>query len=649
MKWLYGALLFAALHATVWAAEDVPDWVRQAAAQSTPAYPAKVYAADLLHEENVSVDAEGHRVMRERKVIKVLQKSAETITAYRSYDTKAGRIRDFRGWLLPPDGAAVAFGKDKAADIAIASENAYDEARAKVLSAGSGLAPGSVFAYEVTEEEKSVFTQYAWSFQGSAPTLISRFVINIPVGWELRGTMFNHDPLEPVISGATYTWELRNLPGIDDEPSSPDLHVVTPRLGITCFPGDNKAGLRALPDWKSVSSWVSELVDPAAEVSDAIRTKSAELTRGANTEVDKIRAIAKFAQQVNYVSLQLNVTRAGGYTPHRAEHVLSLNYGDCKDKATLMRALLKAAGIESHMVLIYSSDRLYVNPEWASPHQFDHVIVAVLVSSETNFPTVLQHPRLGRLLIFDPTDSDTPLGDLPQEEQGSHALIVAGTRGELIDMPLMPASTNRIVSTADGSLDAGGNLHVHVGRQYFGQSAARAHARLVNQTNNELKRQYEEALGHRIGAITVKQASISGKIADGQMQLSLDYTVQHFTQNMSGLLIVKPGPLTLGSDYVFVPGERKLPVKLTPDVYNDSVRIQLPVGFKVDEMPDPVKLDSPYGTYQAAWKSEGDSLLFVQSMEISDALVPAAQYTELRAFFEKVGRSEAAPVVLVRK
>jgi len=100
-----------------------------------------------------------------------------------------------------------------------------------------------------------------------------------------------------------------------------------------------------------------------------------------------------------------------------------------------------------------------------------------------------------------------------------------------------------------------------------------------------MMRAYERSLGRRVGAIAMKQASLSGAIAKGRMELSLDFAAEHFSQTMAGLMIVKPGSLALGADYAFVPGERKLPVKLDADVYKDTVRSKLPAGYKVDEMP----------------------------------------------------------------
>ncbi len=109
------------------------------------------------------------------------------------------------------------------------------------------------------------------------------------------------------------------------------------------------------------------MVDPAAAVTDTVRAKALQLTAAATGELDKIRAIAAFAQQTNYVEVSLNITRGGGYTPHTAAESLARNYGDCKDKATLMRALLKAVGIDSYLATISADDRTYVRPEWASP------------------------------------------------------------------------------------------------------------------------------------------------------------------------------------------------------------------------------------------------------------------------------------------
>ena len=59
-------LLFGSI--ALYAADDLPDWVRQAATLETPKYSIKVNAVVLVREEALNVDPDGRRVMRERQL-----------------------------------------------------------------------------------------------------------------------------------------------------------------------------------------------------------------------------------------------------------------------------------------------------------------------------------------------------------------------------------------------------------------------------------------------------------------------------------------------------------------------------------------------------------------------------------------------------
>ena len=635
----------------VHAASDVPDWVKEAASISVPGYPAKVTSVVLLQEESVTVDADGRRVMHERGAIKVLQPSSEKIGAYRSYNTKSGRIRDFQGWLIPPSGKPIHYAKNQVLDVAgVGQGEVYDEYREKVLECGTA-APGSVFAWEVTEEERTVFTQDAYRFQWRSPVLVSRFTLTMPVAWEAKGVVFNADKQEPQVSGNTYTWEMRNLPWREREEYSPALAALVPRLVVSYFPPtDNRAGLQGLKDWTAVSAWLATLTEPAAEATEAVRAKARQLTAGASTELDRIRAIAAFAQQTKYVEVSLNITRGGGYTPHRAEETLSRNYGDCKDKATLMRALLKGIGIESYLTHISADDRSYVRSEWASPTQFNHAIVAIRVSDAISLPTVLPDTPLGRLLIFDPTDPITPVGDLPQEEQGSQALVIASTRGALLTMPLLPASANRIESTVEAAVDADGRLDAKIQRQYFGQSAIPLRGVQTYLGSDELKKAFEKGFSRRVGATTVRSVTTAAHPEENRLSVSMDLGAERFAQNMQGrLYVVRPGMLSSGGDYFLPSKPRTAPVKLESDLRRDSIKIKLPPGFKLDELPSPVKIESPYGSLETAWKVDSGEIVMTQTLEIRDKIASPSEYADVRRFFDQLTGAESAPIVFVKQ
>jgi hypothetical protein len=365
--------------------------------------------------------------------------------------------------------------------------------------------------------------------------------------------------------------------------------------------------------------------------------------------LDKIRAIGAFVQKTNYVAVAINLARGGGLTPHNADQVLARNYGDCKDKATLMRALLKAVGIDSWMVSIFSGDRLYVQPEWTAD-QFNHVIVAVRVSAETKAPTVLDNPRLGRLLIFDPTNRSTPVGDLPDYEQGSYALIVAGARGELVAMPVLSPELNRIESVADAELNVDGTLSAHLQRQYFGQPAANLRRTATLEQHDELRHVFEEALSYRLGGLTLKTIEPTDHMRDDQFQLNMDVAVRQFGQTLQGrLLMIAPGALGRQTNYSFPAKPRKAPVLLDAEVYRDTVTISVPPQFKVDELPDPARLTSAYGSYSAKWSASGNKIRFEQSLEVKNTNAPATEYGKIRQFFERVESTQNSSVVLVKE
>ena len=649
MRFLISPLLLMIFVAgAVSAANDPPDWVKEAAGRRTPEYGVKVTSVVLLQEESVTVDGDGKRLMRERGVVKILQPGGEKFSAIRTYNSKSGRIRDFQGWLTPPSGKTSVYGKDRIVDVAV-TEGLYEELRMKVLECGS-TPPGSIFAWEVTEEEKTLFTQYQYQFQERLPVLVSRFSLTIPAGWEFKATMLNQEPIEPKTSGGSTTWELRDLPSIEKEEYSPSLSAMAPRIAVSYFPpAENPAGLRGLKDWTAVSSWLTGLVDPAAELNEPVRTKAAQLTAKASSEIEKIRAISAFVQQTRYVAVSLNVTRGGGYTPRRSDEVLAKNYGDCKDKATLMRALLKAIGIEAYLVTISADDRTHVRPEWASPMQFNHAIVAVRVSAATTAPTVVETKTLGRLLMFDPTDSITPVGDLTLDEQGSYALVVAAAGGALIQMPVLSAAANRIESNIEATLDTTGRLNARIQRRYYGQSAVTLRATEKLEGAAELKKRFERSYSRRLPATSLTSVSTDAHPEESFLNLALNLAADRFGQVMQGrLFVVRPGLLTSGGEYFFTSKQRTAPVKLEAGLRRDSIVIKLPDGFKLDEVPPPAKIQSPYGTLEASWIVKDGEIVMQETLEILETIVPAADYSKVRDFFDLVAGTHNAPVVLVR-
>ncbi|HKQ77502.1 MAG TPA: DUF3857 and transglutaminase domain-containing protein [Blastocatellia bacterium] len=645
--------LFAAfLLNSIALADDPPAWLKQAAATTVPTYGKEVHAVVLHDEERKTVEEDGRVKTVNYYAVRILSREGrQEAVARAGYSTDYEKVKEMRAWLLRPNGEVKSYGKKEVMDIARAENDVYNEARLKVISADDDADAGCVFGYEIATEEKSVFSQFVRFFQHDIPVLLSRLSVTLPQGWRADGVTFNYDKLEPVMSGASYTWELRNLPLIEREPSGPKLTDLTPRLAVNLYPAAGKSTpMRSFGSWKDVSRFNSELSDAQAAPNDAMTAKARELTAGAKTEFERIQSLGRYAQSVNYVSIQLGLGRGGGYRPHAAVDVFNKNYGDCKDKANLMRAMLKTIGIESYLVTIYSGDPTFVRQEWPSPQQFNHCIIAVKVGDETLSPTIVKHQTLGRLLIFDPTDDDTPVGDLPDHEQGSFALIVAGDSGELMKMPVTPPEANRLERTIEAELGADGALAAKVSERSFGQAAVEER-RLFKRVERPLYVKYiERWITQTAPSANVLKSEPNDDARAGKFALDVEFKSPNYAQLMRGrLMVFKPAIVSRRSSVFLTEAKRKHPVVLESEAYDETVRIKLPEGFDVDEMPDAVEVNLPFGNYAAKCEVKEGHLIFRRALSLKAGTIPVESYASVRSFFERIRSVEQTPVVLVKK
>jgi len=651
MKRLIACLGLTLLMSAAAFADEPPPWLKQAASTGPPAYGKEVRAVVLHDEQRKTVGDDGKIVSTTWWAVKILSREGRAYARAReSYNTGSGKIKEMRAWLIRPTGEVKAYGKKETVDLAEVDNDVYNDSRQKVISATDDADAGCVFGYEIITEEREVFSQFIWFFQSLNPVVMSRLTVSLPAGWRADALTFNHGKIEPEISGSSYTWELRDLPPVEFEPASPVSKLLA-RIAVNVFPPQGKPTmLRSFASWKDVSRYNSELHDPQTGFNESMVAKARELTANAKTEFERIQAIGRYAQSVNYISIQIDIGRGGGYRPHAAADVFNKNYGDCKDKANLMRALLKSLGVESYPVLIFSGDPNRVEPEWPSPQQFNHCIIAVKVSDEMQAPTIVKHPNLGRLLIFDPTDDDTPVGDLPDHEQGSYALIVAGDAGELMKMPVTPPEANRLERAVEAELGADGTLTAKVSERSFGQAAVEERRLFKRADRQQYVKHLERWITQTAPSANVLKSEPNDDARGGKFALDVEFKSPNYAQLMRGrLMVFKPAIVSRRSSVFLIEAKRKHPVVLDSEAFDETVKIKLPEGFDVDEMPDAVEVSQPFGNYAAKCEVKDGHLIFRRSLALKAGTIPVEQYASVRGFFERIRAVEQTPVVLVKK
>jgi hypothetical protein len=635
------------------AADEAPPWLQQAAKVSTPEYEKEQPAVVLQSEQHVTVSEDGRITTVTMFAVRILTREGRGYAqGIEFYESDAGKVREMRAWLIKPSGTIRKYAKDDIVDAVEDPNDVYNESRYKMIDASEEADAGAVFGYQAITEQRSIFSQDVWTFQNRLPAIASRYILTLPAGWAAKTVTFNHEKIIPTINGSTYTWELTNLSPIRPEPSSPRVSSLAPRIAISYFPpGDSPSNnFKTFSNWTEVSYWLTQLHDPQAVPNEALSAKARELTANAKTELDKIRAIGAYVQNIRYISIDIGVSRGGGMRPHAAMDVFAKSYGDCKDKANLMRAMLKVIGITAYPVVIYSGDADYVREEWASPHQFNHCIVAVKVSEETQVATIITHPKLGRLLIFDATDDNTPVGDLPDQEQGSLALIVAGEAGSLVRMPVTPAETNLLDRRVEASLAADGSLTAAIREKAAGRWAVGYRREFRGLSRPDYQKTIEGWITSGASGARVSKVEPRDDLSGGRFDLDIDFTAQAYAQLMQDrLLVFKPAIVSRRESLSLTEVKRMHPIVIKATAYSESVSVKLPAGFVVDEMPDPVKLETSFGSYATTYEVKDGQLLFTRKLVQRAATIPVDGYASVRSFFQKIRAAELAPVVLARK
>jgi hypothetical protein len=629
--------LCAALAAPAFASKDsVPDWVRTAIAQPQGTYSPDTSAVVLLDETILTVGADGKAIEHHRHVVKILRpKGREDAVIVVPYD-KDSKIQSLHVWSVGPDGHEYAMKDNEIEDMGYpGGGNFYEDDRYKVAKA-PGRDPGGVVAYEYEQRARPYVHEATWYFQDDIPHLTQSFTLELPAGYTYQTTWAHHDEAKAVeLEHQRFRWEMNATPAIDLDrvPMHPSFAALAGRMSVHYAP----AGATSTPlgTWQEIGVWYDGISRDRLIANPEIAAKAAELTVGKTDFYDKAEAIGEFVQkQVRYFVIEMGI---GGWQPHPAADIFHNRYGDCKDKATVLSAMLSSVGIHSALMLV-DTRRGVIDP--ASPSMFgDHMIGAIEIPKGYESPklrSVITTKSGRRYLIFDPTWEKTAF------------VLLEGKDTEIEQLPLLSPDLNKVQRTASFQLQPDGTLKGSIVEKRFGD---------VSETGREVyglgdAKEQKDYLDHRLSNDFVS-FSVSGFKVENVDALNKDLTTsfnlsaERFGRPTGSLLMLRPrvmgseGP-TLGERKV-----RKVPIDLRETMTaHDDFSIELPAGYTVDEVPDPVKLDLDFASYESSTKIDGNVLHYTRTYTVRQVSLPADRYADVQKLAAAIDADEQNKAVL---
>jgi len=418
---------------------------------------------------------------------------------------------------------------------------------------------------------------------------------------------------------------------------------------VSFFPPGGRV-LNGFVNWADIGKWYTSLIGGRVEASAEIKQQVGALTASKISTLQKMQALATFVQRdIRYVAIELGI---GGWQPHPAADVYAHRYGDCKDKANLLRSMLREIGIDTYHVAIYT-ERGAITLQTPAHHGFNHAILAIKLPEGLTDPSLvatIDHPKLGRILFFDPTNVLIPFGQLPGYLQANYGLLVTPEGGELVALPQQPSTMNSISRTAHLTLDMKGTLKGDVQETRLGERASseRWRLRTITKDTDRIK-PIEELLAGSLGSFQITKATLlNAQQTDQPFGFNYSFESPNYAKNAGNLILVRPrviGQKALG--FLETKEERKFPIEFEePTRDTDSFEITIPPGYVVDDIPPTVDADYGFASYHSKTVVTGNVVDYTRTFEVKELSVPVSRADDLKKFYRIIASDERNSVVL---
>jgi transglutaminase-like putative cysteine protease/tetratricopeptide (TPR) repeat protein len=499
----------------------------------------------------------------ERRVIEVLDESG--VTAFSTFEIPFDPLSEeiYVNELIVRDGSGAVVSTGTVSDYYVMDDTSSGEATQNKLVhiPVSGLRPGCEISLTLTRRDigsPDGFDFTTHTFSKAFPVLHSTLFVRAPAG-ALKVEKSGNIAERKVGDGtcwwidqpAVYRWE----------PLQPDMTNFLPSVCIS----------DATASWKGVASDYLDSIRDRIAPDDDIRKAAAAKTAGLTKPEEKVAALTQFVQKdFTYTAIEFG-RRAR--IPNKASTTLQNRYGDCKDHAVLLRALLEAAGVNADLVLVNAKSDL--RKDMPSLDQFDHVIVYV--------------PSLKGGTYIDCTDKDSNIGaGAPLGLAKKDVLLLDEKAPRLTAIPDYQPGSNDVVATRSVQIVNDADASVHEDVKLEGASAAFLREMLRHADPASRQSLLQAQLAASAPALELQDASFDN-LDDPRQPLLVraEYMVRGKFRRVGGQLI---GQLPAVWERMFL-GTEAVEKRATPFTVQIPVNIQsnvaltVPPDYKADPLP----------------------------------------------------------------
>ncbi len=311
------------------------------------------------------------------------------------------------------------------------------------------------------------------------------------------------------------------------------------------------------------------------------------------------------------------------YEPHPVAEVFQNKYGDCKDQATLVLAMLKEAGISAWPALYSSESDGFFFKEAPSIEYFNHALLVLKADGKTCY--------------VDPLIKGYRIREIPHEEQGDHLLIVTDRGGAVDRIPLQDRTLSTETHEGSYEIRPDGSALLSEKISYPRQESLEMADKFENMDEDNRKDFFKQ----------FEASSQGGKLLDFTYSYDKEAFSPFVTETRQALpnlaaiqgkfLILKPS--YQDPDLSFITSERIYPVVFYfNSIINAAVIYDLPAGYRVEALPENRAFSTKLVDYSVRYIQEGQKVRRELSLEFKRGRMELSEYPSLQAMAREINQ-----------
>ncbi|MFO8052536.1 MAG: DUF3857 domain-containing protein [Candidatus Omnitrophota bacterium] len=550
------------------------------------------------------------------------------------YDSTYEKVELDYARTITKDGKVVYAGGENIRDVSKYLDfPLYSNSRAFIVSMPA-VGIGSYLEYKVKIYSSKLIAEdnfnFVYRLREKYPIFKAGFKLTVPKSKEINIKYFNKDlakdiNLEPSVDQKAkkkiYSWNFKELNSIVPEYNMPPFSYINPAFLVSSF-----------SSWHDIYNWWSSLYADRLKTTDEMDKLLEELIKGKETNQEKARAIYEYvAKDIRYVGVEYGDS---GYQPHSANEVFVNKYGDCKDQAILLVALMEKAGLDAYPVLIPTRGNYPISKDFPSIN-FNHAIAAARIDD--------------KFIFMDPTSDTTPFGQIPLSDQNRTVLLFLKEGYEILKTS--SGKDNGIDYLMEIDIDQSENARIKREVSSRGYFASSYRGYLKNSHPSRIKEDVSQKMVEISSFSQLLDLNIEDeKDLDKQPILTYTFAADNFLTPSGSFRILKPLDQFDFKTSLISKEARKFPIDFG-GIFSKraQIKVNLPSNIEVKYLPDSRHFENKWFSLDTCYQKEEQAVNFSQNFSVKKRFVTRDEYQVFKERFKEILYYLKSQVILETK